>query len=451
MRQLQPVLWTKGTLLTPQHMQLQDRFIEDTLRFRLESLSFCPWGFRELRIDREALASGLFLIEAASGVFPDGLLFSVPDADSTPPAKPLADYFGPTDSALDVYLAIPQYRDRGINVSVPGGTADTRYISEVAVVRDEVRGAAERPVQVGRKGFRLLLETESRQGYSAMKVARVNRTPSGTFHLEENFVPPLLEIAGNEYLMTLARRLLEILTAKSSELSALRREKNQSLADFTSSEIASFWLLYTVNSHYPILRHIFEVSRDHPERLYALMLSLAGALTTFSTEIHPRDLPVYDHDNLAVCFGALDAKVRVLLEAVVPKYYVALAMQQVQPSIYAASLAEDRLFDNTRYFLAINAEVDPAQLIVRVPQLVKVSSANQIEHLVRHALPGLELRHVLRPPASLPVKRHHAYFSLNQTGGVWDSITRSRNIAAYVPGDFPDAELEVIVLLPKAQ
>ena len=36
MKRLQPVIWTKGTFLTPQHLQLQDRFLEDTLQFRLE-------------------------------------------------------------------------------------------------------------------------------------------------------------------------------------------------------------------------------------------------------------------------------------------------------------------------------------------------------------------------------------------------------------------------------
>ena len=29
MKQLQPVIWTKGTLLTPQHLQVQDRYAED--------------------------------------------------------------------------------------------------------------------------------------------------------------------------------------------------------------------------------------------------------------------------------------------------------------------------------------------------------------------------------------------------------------------------------------
>ena len=48
MKRLQPVIWTKGTFLSPQHLQLQDRFLENLLQFHLDSLSFRPWGFRSL-------------------------------------------------------------------------------------------------------------------------------------------------------------------------------------------------------------------------------------------------------------------------------------------------------------------------------------------------------------------------------------------------------------------
>ena len=33
MRQLQPVIWSKGTFLTPQHLQTRDRFLESVLQF----------------------------------------------------------------------------------------------------------------------------------------------------------------------------------------------------------------------------------------------------------------------------------------------------------------------------------------------------------------------------------------------------------------------------------
>jgi len=31
MRQLQPIIWSKGTFLTPQHLQTRDRFLESVL------------------------------------------------------------------------------------------------------------------------------------------------------------------------------------------------------------------------------------------------------------------------------------------------------------------------------------------------------------------------------------------------------------------------------------
>src|ERR1043165_7987065 len=95
MKPLQPVIWTKGTFLSPQHLQLQDRFLENVLQFHLENLSFCPWGFRTLQIGQEALAAGAFSISSASGIMPDGLLFDIPNSDGAPPLKQLPDCFDP--------------------------------------------------------------------------------------------------------------------------------------------------------------------------------------------------------------------------------------------------------------------------------------------------------------------------------------------------------------------
>ena len=84
MRQTQPVLWTKGVLLSPQHFQTQDRFLEDLLEFHLSSLSFSAWGFSRLALDREALAAGSFALSAASGLLPDGLAFDMPASEPLP-------------------------------------------------------------------------------------------------------------------------------------------------------------------------------------------------------------------------------------------------------------------------------------------------------------------------------------------------------------------------------
>ncbi|HUS06622.1 MAG TPA: type VI secretion system baseplate subunit TssK [Bryobacteraceae bacterium] len=451
MKQLQPVIWMKGTFLSPQHLQTQDRFLEDALQFQLESLTFQPWGFASLQIDQEALAAGSFAIASASGMFADGLLFDLPAADSPPPSLQLADCFEADQNELEVYLAIPPQRERGLNVSLARHDADTRYLAEIAMLRDENSGLTEKPVQVARKNFRLLAADQAQHGVSALRVATVVRTPAGTFQLDSKFVPPLLNISASDWLMSISRRLVEILAAKSSVLAGTRRQKNLSLADFGTADIANFWLLYTINSHFPALRHIFEVRRGHPEYLFQTMLALAGSLTTFSTEIHPRDLPKYDHDRLSACFTELDEKLRLLLETVVPSNFVSLPLKLVQPSIYATSLSDEKYLNDTKMYLAVAADMNEGDLIAKTPYLIKVCSANHIEHLVRQALPGVPLTHVARPPSAIPVKLNQQYFSLNQSGVAWEAIVRARNLAAYVPGDFPSPQMELIILLPHAR
>ena len=448
MKQLQPVIWTKGTFLTPQHLQAQDRFLEDTLNFRLQALKFCARGFTKLTLNQETLAEGQLMISRAAGIFPDGLLFDIPDADPPPPSKALAEVFEGEVKGLDIYLTVPDHRPRGLNVA-RGPNGSSRYSVEGTIFRDENTGTGDKELQIARKNLRLLAENENREGFSALPIANVERTEAGTFRLNPRFIPPLINIRGNEYLLGLLRGLIEILSARSSQLAGLRRQKNQSLADFTASDIANFWLLYTINSHFPIFSHLFQSSSSHPEELYSAMISLAGSLTTFSPKIRPRDLPLYAHDSLGPMFSELDEKLRAMLETVVPTNLVSLPLKRVKTSIYATALDNEKYLRNTRMYLAASAETGEEAMIRDVPRLVKVCSATHIEHLIKQALPGIQLTHLPSPPSAVPVKLNYQYFSLNQSGAAWEAVTRARNLAAYVPDDFPNPKLELLILLPE--
>lgn len=451
MRQLQPVLWTKGVLLSPQHLQAQDRFFEDLVRFQLSTLTFSPWGFRRLEIDREMLAGGVFALTAASGIFPDGLLFDIPEADAAPPPKPLEGAWEADQQALDIYLAVPEYRPSGQNVSSQQAEGNTRFRAEVVLRRDDNTGLAERPIQVARKNFRFLVEGESLEGNSVLRTARIRRFPTGDYQVDPQFIPPLVDISASEYLVSITRRLVEILSAKSTALAGARRQKSQSLADFGIADVASFWLLYTINTHLPALRHLFETRRGHPSELYAAMASLAGALTTFSSKIHPRDLPPYEHGDLSPGLTTLDEQLRELLETVVPANYASLPLRTVQPSVYATAIDQDRYLASPHWFLALTADLNPAELVAKAPKLIKVSSADRIDRLIKQALPGVGLTYAATPPSAIPVKVKSHYFQLTASGTEWDAIRLARHLAAYVPSDFPNPELELVVVLPQRE
>jgi type VI secretion system protein ImpJ len=89
MRQLQPVIWSKGTFLSPQHLQSQERFVEDSARFYLDSLNPKCWGFSDFQIDAKVLSEGMLSVTRASGIFPDALAFDLPISDAAPPARTL--------------------------------------------------------------------------------------------------------------------------------------------------------------------------------------------------------------------------------------------------------------------------------------------------------------------------------------------------------------------------
>jgi type VI secretion system protein ImpJ len=446
---MQPVLWTKGVLLSPQHFQTQDRFLGDLLEFQLAALAFCPWGFRRLEIDREALASGSFGLTAAAGILPDGLLFDMPESETAPPPKQLEGAFAQDQEWLDVYLGIPEYQFGGHNVSGMNRERDARYRAEELLRRDETTGQAERPIQVARRNFRIIFGGESLEGTSALRVARVTRSATGDYLLDPHFVPPLVDISANDHVMAIARRLVEILSAKSTGLASGRRQKNQSLAEFGVADVASFWLLYTINSFFPELRHIYETRQGHPAELYNAMLGLAGALTTFSGVIHPRDLPPYEHDNLSACFTKLDATLRDLLDTVVPATTVSLPMKLVQPSVHAAALDQEKYLAAPQIFLVMSVDGRGADVPGRAPHLVKIAAAGQLDTLIRQALPGVPLTYVPHPPSAVSVKVNHHYFLLQKSGPEWENIARARNIAAYVPAEFVAPQLELLIVLPK--
>jgi type VI secretion system protein ImpJ len=449
MRQLQPVIWSKGTFLSPQHLQAQERFVEDSVRFYLESLSSNGWGFMNLQLDVRGLTEGTLALSAASGVFPDALPFDIPSADLAPRGRALEKCFAAGQDSCDFYLAIPEYRRGAINVSIGSATASTRFTAHMQMTRDENGGGnRDKPVQLAHKNLRLIASGENQEGSVLLPCARILKTDTGTFLADPTFVPPLINAQASELIRSTLRSLVELLVTRSTQLAGSRRQKNQSLADFSASDVANFWLLYTINTRLPGLRHLLQSEHVAPAQLFSQMSDLAGALTSFSSTIDPRDLPSYLHEQQGPCFQKLDLMIRTMLETVVPSSFVSLPLKHLRDTIYATSIDKDSYLENTRLYLAVSADMRDADIIDRAPKLMKVSAAAQLENLIRHALPGLRLTHVSNPPRAIPVKLGHQYFSIEQSGQFWEALVRARNFAVYSPSDFLRPEMELVILLP---
>ena len=448
MNLLSRVVWSEGMYLGPHHFQVQSRYFEDSIQFATSSLWFASYGLAGVELDVEALRNGTVSLLHARGILRDGLPFNMPESDALPEPRVIADLFPPTRDGIVVMLAIPPRKPNGFNCSLPEGeVADARYTAEPRVLHDENTGADERTVQLGRKNLRLLLDTEPAGDLLAMPIARVVRDGAGHFAYDANFVPPVLRISASTRLMLLVQRLIEILDDKSTTINRGARNTSGGRAEFSTRQIASFWLMHAVNSALAPLRHQFIAKRGHPEELFVEMSRLAGALCTFALDSHPRDLPLYDHDNLSACFEKLDRHIRAHLEIIVPTNCISIPLKRTENYYYEGDVADQRCLGRSRWLLAIRARMGDAELMAKAPPLIKVCSPAFVRELVKRALPGLALTHLPVPPPAVSARLETQYFGLSKGGPCWDHINLTRKVGAYVPGEFPDPEIEVLVVL----
>ena len=443
MKLLSRVVWSEGMHLGPHHFQVQSRYFEDSIQFATSSLWFEPYGVAGLRVDPEALRNGTVSLLHARGIFPDGLSFNMPESDALPAPRSIAEHFPPTHEGITVLLAIPARKPNGSNCSLDNGL-DARYVAESQVLHDENTGSDERPVKVGRKNLRLLFETEPAGDLLTLPIARVIRDGAGHFLYDPVFIPPLLQISASDRLMVLLQRLIEILDEKSANISQGAGKRR---GDLATREIANFWLLHAINAAVPPLRHQLIAKRGHPEELFVELSRLAGALCTFALEAHPRDLPLYDHRNLGEAFEKLDRHIRAHLETIVPTNCLSIPLRPAGDYFYEGEMADQRVLGRSRWVFAIHAEMGEPELMTRAPQLIKVCSPPFVRELVKRALPGLALTHLPVPPPAISTSPEVQYFGISRGGPCWDHMVQTRRVGVYVPGEFPNPEVEILVVL----
>lgn len=444
---LTKVVWSEGMHLAPHHFQVQGRYFEDAIRFAVESLWFAAYGLSGVQWDAEALHNGTVALLSARGLMPDGLAFQVPEADAAPAPRRIADLFPPTREAVTVLLAIPPRRSEGRNcVAEDQDPEGVRFQTEHRPLHDETTGRDERPITLGRKNLRILIDTEDASDLVTLPLARVRRDGTGHFVYDADFVPPCLQISASASLMSLLQRLIEILEDKSAALSVPRGGAS-SWADYATREIANFWMRHTVNASLPPLRHLWLTKRSHPEELYREMARLGGALCTFANNSHPRSVPAYDHDNLGGCLTALDRHIRAHLELIAPTNCITIPLLPADTCYWQGVVTDQRCLDRCRWILGVRAPAGEAEVIRSVPQLAKLCSREFVPRLVQRALPGMALTHLPVPPAAISARVDMQYFSVSRGGPCWDHIVKTREVGLYVPAEIPQPELELQVVI----
>lgn len=448
MNRRQPVVWSEGLLLSPQHLQQWDRYVQNLLGDRFRQAHAFDWGLSSVDLDRESLKNGRVALRGARGVLPDGTPFTAPEDDPLPPARALEGHFEARQDSILVSLGLPSARPGRAQLGPTGqdGRPTPRYSEESLELPDDNTGGDERSISVARRNLVLLFPDDALGDHDHLPIAEVVRASDGTFATRDEFIPPCLSLAASETLVGLVRATLERLIAKSAEIGGMRRQRG-GVVDFSSADTTSFLQLYTVNAVIPGLAHRLAQRRGHPEEVYLELARLAGALCTFSDQFSPKDLPVYDHRALGATFAGIQNVIAGLLEIKTQSKATRIELEKKDGSTWVGRIQDERLFGaGSQLFLGVKADVEEQRLVTEMPVKLKIASLDRIDFLIAMALRGIPAGFVRVPPPTLPVKSQYLYFQLDSNHELWDGVKGAKNVAFFVPPEYPGLTLELLGL-----
>ncbi|MEE9491891.1 MAG: type VI secretion system baseplate subunit TssK [Gammaproteobacteria bacterium] len=432
------VIWSEGMFLRPHHFQQLARYSENYMDQRCVVLRPFAWGFSDLQLDQQLLGLGKIAITRASGIFPDGTPFCIPDDDEPPLALDVPDNVHESE----VFLSLPLRRSGGLEV---GGSDDPEALARYSPLEYETQdsstiGGGQASVQIGKLRVRLLLADDHRDEYACLGIARiVEMRIDKSVLLDEYYMPSTVDCQAVTGLSGFIKELHGLLKHRAEALAGRVAVSGRGGA----ADIADFLLLQVVNRYQPLIAHLSTLRTYHPEEFYRLAIGLSGELATFtSNDKRAPEFPPYRHDDLKSSFMPVFDVLRQSLSMVLEQSAVEIPLQERKYGIRVATVADRSSLDHASFILAVSADIPTEELRKRIPAQIKIGPVEQIRQLVNVQLPGIRIRPIPVAPRQIPFHTGFVYFELDRSNELWQQLKTSGGFAFHLGGEFPGIQME---------
>jgi type VI secretion system ImpJ/VasE family protein len=433
------VAWREGAFLRQQHLQQQDRHVDRLIGARAGAGQSFPWGLVDLQVNAGLAALGKFAIARLVGIMPDGTPFAIPDDLPPPPPLDLP------DDARDVviHLTLPAAQPGAVEFRLADepGAESARYLVEEVDVPDAFSEERTRePIEIARPNLKFGVTRDQTYGRVTMGLARVREMAAGGIVFDERYVPPALAVRSSDRLTDWLADIIGRMGQRIDEL-ALRAVQNVAGG---SESFATFLLLQVLNRYQGQLRHLAGLPVVHPERLYEILIGVAGELATLTREDRqPIAFPVYDHVGLQQSFEPVIEAIQTALSAVYDRAAVQLPLLFAGPGAYTSRITDQTLYQTGYFYLAVSARMPLEDVRARFPSVAKIGTVQNMRQIVDSAVGGVPLKHIPTPPPQLRALPGFVYFELDRSVADWAEFAKAPALGLHVAGDWPELRMEL--------
>lgn len=299
-----PVRWSEGMLLSPQHLQQDSLYWQAQARRQLDGVSPHLWGVRALAFDVAELARGVVALTALECVLPDGTVVQFPgNGRCAPLARDVGGDCKAGGPPVRIYLAVPRA------FAGPLG----RYAEADSTLDLDHSGEGD-PLSVERLRIRVELKAyRPDHGKPAdlwlCPLMEVERDANGSMQLRD-YHPPSLRLDAGAFLnqrgvAAMVRMLTQKMWLKIDELASVGDEAagiDGLLSGAGSAQLNAARLLA---AGLPLLDLCANDDTLHPRELYRALAGVVGPIAGLGGHPLPHRMQPYVHDDCMPQFRAV--------------------------------------------------------------------------------------------------------------------------------------------------
>jgi type VI secretion system protein ImpJ len=427
-----PVHWSEGLFLRPHHFQAAERFWTELLATTQHWSNHYHYGVHAIEISQEALANYQVQVNRLHVRMKDGTVVAL-EAGREPDRVDLKEAFQ-RQAEVTVYLAIPKVVLGRPNVTTRR-TAESRYFEAELPVPDESRGGNDQDVQFREVNARLLLSTSDMGGYETLPLARVKRAGEGEAipKLDDDYFPPVLNVqAWSPLGLGVVRAIYDVIGEKAEVLGDRVVNRGVTLASQEPGDLEDLMMLMALNQASGTLGCLAFASSVHPLLAYTELCRLVGQLSIFDDTRRTPQVPAYDHDDLARIFKWVKVHIERLIGTRRRLEFEQRFFMGVDRGLQVA-IEPKWLHAGWNWYVGVNGAGTTDREIrdlLRPGNLDwKIGSAQQVDLIFKHGIPGITLVDLPQPPRALPTRQGWVFYEVRRDNAAWKDVLATQTLA----------------------
>lgn len=445
--------WEHGTLLYPQHFQILDQKAPYFASLFSQVALPYMWGFKNLRIQHEALATNMVIIDALEFLGLSGEHIILGNNANISPRTLSPELFEGKNSLI-IYIGLASWNNHAGNVTDydiqqnEHLNAKTRYVApyEPEVVHDLHGNGSLADMRFISYNLQLIWESEQEllESVYSIPVARVIKE-GDTIYFDPEFIPPCVDIYAFPKITESLSSIVNMLHSRKKQLNEykllpLSPDKINSGLTVNTQSLALYFMLSAISRTLPLLEHLLQTPSMHPWIVFGTLRQIIGELSMFSPSINCMGentegefmLPKYTHENSGPCFKCAHDIIVDLTSTLITGPAHKFTFENKNDQFLTHIPAHIRPLPY-RYWIQIRSNNEIMQVLDIVQEKAKFAPPRTLPALIAKSLSGIAITYSEKPPTGLPNTVDTLYFTIDEQNSLWQHVLAEGDVSLFLP------------------